>query len=111
MADSSYEKGLSELSKMKVSIIKFEIVVLNQVCKKYIVIFTSIYFIIQVADLKVELKQRGLPTTGNKNELVERLQLAIHGGMLLIIIDSVNYKHVLTLNILIYHFRQRIITR
>ncbi|XP_074096981.1 SAP domain-containing ribonucleoprotein [Cotesia typhae] len=49
MADSSYEKGLSELSKMK------------------------------VADLKVELKQRGLPTTGNKNELVERLQLAIHG--------------------------------
>lgn len=34
----------------------------------------------QVADLKIELKQRGLPTTGNKNELVERLQLAIHGG-------------------------------
>lgn len=49
MADSSYEKGLTELSKMK------------------------------VADLKLELKQRGLPTTGNKNELVERLQLAIHG--------------------------------
>lgn len=33
----------------------------------------------QVADLKAELKQRGLPITGNKNELVERLQLAIHG--------------------------------
>lgn len=49
MADSSYEKGLSELSKMK------------------------------VADLKIELKQRSLPTTGNKNELVERLQLAIQG--------------------------------
>lgn len=49
MADSSYEKGLTELSKMK------------------------------VADLKIELKQRGLPTTGNKIELVERLQLAIHG--------------------------------
>lgn len=49
MADSSYEKGLTELSKMK------------------------------VADLKLELKQRGLPTTGNKNELVERLQLAMHG--------------------------------
>ncbi|XP_011880491.1 PREDICTED: SAP domain-containing ribonucleoprotein [Vollenhovia emeryi] len=49
MADSSYEKGLTELSKMK------------------------------VADLRLELKQRGLPTTGNKNELVERLQLAIHG--------------------------------
>lgn len=49
MADSSYEKGLTELSKMK------------------------------VADLKIELKQRGLPTTGNKNDLVERLQLAIHG--------------------------------
>ncbi|KAJ8668510.1 hypothetical protein QAD02_010173 [Eretmocerus hayati] len=48
MADSSYEKGLTELAKMK------------------------------VADLKAELKQRGLPTTGNKNELVERLQLAIH---------------------------------
>lgn len=49
MADSSYEKGLSELSKMK------------------------------VADLKAELKQRNLPTSGNKNELVERLQLAMHG--------------------------------
>jgi len=33
-----------------------------------------------VADLRVELKQRGLSTTGNKIELVERLQLAIHGG-------------------------------
>ncbi|KYM81309.1 SAP domain-containing ribonucleoprotein [Atta colombica] len=49
MADSSYEKGLTELSKMK------------------------------VADLRAELKQRGLSTAGNKNELVERLQLAIHG--------------------------------
>lgn len=49
MADSSYEKGLTELSKMK------------------------------VADLRMELKQRGLSATGNKNELVERLQLAIHG--------------------------------
>lgn len=49
MADSSYEKGLTELSKMK------------------------------VADLRAELKQRGLPTVGNKNELVERLQLAIQG--------------------------------
>ncbi|XP_024943972.1 SAP domain-containing ribonucleoprotein isoform X2 [Cephus cinctus] len=49
MADSSYEKGLTELSKMK------------------------------VADLKAELKRRGLSTTGNKTELVERLQLAIHG--------------------------------
>ncbi|KAK9303833.1 hypothetical protein QLX08_004570 [Tetragonisca angustula] len=52
MADSSYEKGLTELSKMK------------------------------VADLKIELKQRGLPITGNKNELVERLQLAIHDSAL-----------------------------
>lgn len=49
MADSSYEKGLTELAKMK------------------------------VADLKIELKQRGLPTSGNKTDLVERLQLAIHG--------------------------------
>ncbi|CAL1682662.1 unnamed protein product [Lasius platythorax] len=49
MADSSYEKGLTELSKMK------------------------------VADLRTELKQRGLPIGGNKNELVERLQLAIQG--------------------------------
>ncbi|XP_014207912.1 uncharacterized protein C31H12.03c isoform X1 [Copidosoma floridanum] len=48
MADSSFEKGITELAKMK------------------------------VADLKAELKQRGLPTTGNKIELVERLQLAIH---------------------------------
>ncbi|XP_017760013.1 PREDICTED: SAP domain-containing ribonucleoprotein isoform X2 [Eufriesea mexicana] len=52
MADSSYEKGLTELSKMK------------------------------VADLKIELKQRGLLTTGSKNELVERLQLAIHDSAL-----------------------------
>ncbi|XP_001600780.1 SAP domain-containing ribonucleoprotein [Nasonia vitripennis] len=52
MADSSYEKNLTELSKMK------------------------------VADLKAELKQRGLPITGNKNELVERLQLAIHDSSL-----------------------------
>ncbi|XP_063978588.1 SAP domain-containing ribonucleoprotein isoform X2 [Diachasmimorpha longicaudata] len=52
MADSLYEKGLSELSKMK------------------------------VADLKADLKQRGLSTTGNKNELVERLQLAIHDANL-----------------------------
>lgn len=52
MADSSYEKGLTELSKMK------------------------------VADLRTELKQRGLSTTGNKNELVERLQLAIHDSAL-----------------------------
>ncbi|XP_029162323.1 uncharacterized protein LOC114933907 [Nylanderia fulva] len=49
MADSSYEKGLTELSKMK------------------------------VADLRIELKQRGLSSVGNKNELVERLQLAIQG--------------------------------
>ncbi|XP_058793434.1 SAP domain-containing ribonucleoprotein [Phymastichus coffea] len=52
MADSSYEKGLTELSKMK------------------------------VADLKAELKQRGLPINGNKNELVERLQLAMHDSSL-----------------------------
>ncbi|XP_017877296.1 SAP domain-containing ribonucleoprotein isoform X2 [Ceratina calcarata] len=52
MADSSYEKGLTELSKMK------------------------------VADLRLELKQRGLPTNGNKTELVERLQLAIHDSAL-----------------------------
>lgn len=52
MADSSYEKNLSELAKMK------------------------------VADLKAELKQRGLPTTGNKTELIERLQLAIHDSSL-----------------------------
>lgn len=52
MADSSYEKGLSELAKMK------------------------------VADLRSELKQRGLSITGNKNELVERLQLAIHDSSL-----------------------------
>ncbi|XP_069969498.1 SAP domain-containing ribonucleoprotein isoform X3 [Penaeus vannamei] len=32
---------------------------------------------IKVADLKKELKARGLPVTGNKNELVERLQEAL----------------------------------
>ncbi|XP_076753997.1 SAP domain-containing ribonucleoprotein isoform X2 [Xylocopa sonorina] len=52
MADSSYEKGLTELSKMKVT------------------------------DLRMELKQRDLPTTGNKHELIERLQLAIHESAL-----------------------------
>ncbi len=30
----------------------------------------------KVADLKRELKARGLTTSGNKNELIERLQLA-----------------------------------
>lgn len=34
---------------------------------------------IQVADLKRELKIRGLNVTGNKNELVERLQSALIG--------------------------------
>ena len=34
----------------------------------------------KVADLKRELKSRGLTTTGNKNELLERLQLAVMGG-------------------------------
>lgn len=31
----------------------------------------------QVPDLKKELKSRGLSTSGNKTELVERLQLAL----------------------------------
>merc|ERR1711915_908930 len=34
----------------------------------------------KVADLKKELKARGLPVVGNKNELVERLQEAILAG-------------------------------
>ncbi|XP_042205745.1 SAP domain-containing ribonucleoprotein-like isoform X1 [Homarus americanus] len=34
----------------------------------------------KVADLKKELKSRGLSVTGNKNELVERLQEALEGG-------------------------------
>ncbi|XP_076360985.1 uncharacterized protein LOC143252549 isoform X2 [Tachypleus tridentatus] len=33
---------------------------------------------LKVADLKKELKSRGLTATGNKNELIERLQKAIH---------------------------------
>jgi len=52
-------------------------------CNFFSVIFSLnplYYCVFQVADLRVELKQRGLSTTGNKNELVERLQLAIHGG-------------------------------
>lgn len=31
----------------------------------------------QVPDLKKELKNRGLSTSGNKNDLVERLQAAL----------------------------------
>ena len=33
--------------------------------------------------MRTELKKRGLPITGNKNELVERLQLAIQDQSLL----------------------------
>jgi len=36
---------------------------------------------LKVADLKRELKARGLSQTGNKNELVERLQSAVAGGV------------------------------
>jgi len=32
--------------------------------------------------LKKELKVRGLSAVGNKTELVERLQLSLHGGKL-----------------------------
>ncbi|XP_046396819.1 SAP domain-containing ribonucleoprotein [Ischnura elegans] len=45
---------------------------------------------LKVADLKRELKNRGLLTTGNKTELLERLQLALHGdGSLVLESDSV----------------------
>ncbi|XP_071451300.1 SAP domain-containing ribonucleoprotein [Hetaerina americana] len=45
---------------------------------------------LKVADLKKELKNRGLLTTGNKTELLERLQLALHGdGSLVLESDSV----------------------
>jgi len=39
-------------------------------------------FNFQVADLKKELKGRGLSAVGNKTELVERLQLSLQGGKL-----------------------------
>jgi len=35
---------------------------------------------LKVADLKKELKARGLNTSGTKNELVERLQESSHGN-------------------------------
>jgi hypothetical protein len=38
--------------------------------------------LLQVADLKKELKARGLNTVGNKTELVERLQISLQGGKL-----------------------------
>ncbi|XP_076069080.1 uncharacterized protein LOC143041156 isoform X3 [Oratosquilla oratoria] len=40
----------------------------------------SVLKVCQVADLKKELKARGLPQSGNKNELVERLQEALASG-------------------------------
>ncbi|XP_012522376.1 SAP domain-containing ribonucleoprotein isoform X1 [Monomorium pharaonis] len=80
MADSSYEKGLTELSKMK------------------------------VADLRAELKQRGLSTTGNKNELVERLQLAIHGDSALSLDETaeeiLDEDEVLGVSVMIFEFNQ-----
>lgn len=49
----------------------------------YSQILILFFLLLQVADLRAELKQRGLSTTGNKNELVERLQVAMHGGLFL----------------------------
>ena len=37
-------------------------------------------FQMKVADLKKELKSRGLSVTGNKTELIERLQMAAGSG-------------------------------
>lgn len=41
--------------------------------------WVPIVYSFQVADLKRELKVRGLNVTGNKNDLVERLQSALIG--------------------------------
>lgn len=45
----------------------------------------------QVTDLKKELKNRGLVTTGNKTELVERLQLAIAEGKFTLTLSCETY--------------------
>lgn len=44
---------------------------------------------LKVADLKKELKSRGLPTTGNKNELVERLQGSVIGKIFLFLLQLI----------------------
>ena len=44
---------------------------LNTSSRKY-----EILFLLKVTDLRKKLKTLGLPITGNKNELVERLQEA-----------------------------------
>lgn len=64
-----------DVSKMKVKKKQHQSKLLSQ---KYVFLFLIVYF--QVADLKRELKNRGLNVTGNKNDLVERLQSALIGN-------------------------------